>query len=706
MSVKKIALKNGVAFALACVAGIANTQEWTPNYSLYGTPGLVEMPSAVSAPDGELAASISGFSLQQRTTLSFQITPRLTGSFRYSHINELTGPGTGDTFDRSFDVQYRLFDETDYTPSIAVGLRDFIGTGLLTSEYVVATKHLNDKVRVTGGLGWGRMGSHNGFSNPFGVLDDRFETRPENDFGQGGVPSYNQFFRGDAAFFGGLEWKISPKLTFVAEYSSDGYTREVGNGSFDHASPFNFGLNYRPSDKFELSAYSLYGSDFGFTLTTVIDPKTRSAVGGLESAPLPVRVRSGAAKAARSWNKDALPDATLTAALTQVFATEGVELNGIEIEDRRIRVRYTNTKYRSEVQAMGRLARMLSQGAPDSVEEFVFEPMQRGVPMSSTVIKRSDLEALENQPGAVEEIFVRAETSDVVRDAGLVPVQPASSRFEWGLLPYGEITLFDSENPAAIELGVEASARYEIRPNIVLAGAVRKEIANNRKGLGEIKPSTLPPVRRNAPFYAVEGDPGIEYLTLSVYGNPAPQVYSRTTVGYLERMHGGISTEVLWKPVNSDFAIGAELNYSMQRDFDMLFGFQDYDVVTGHVSGYWDLKNGFHAQVDVGRYLAGDWGATVTVDREFENGWRVGAYATLTDVPFEDFGEGSFDKGILLTIPTDWATGQPTRRKITTKLSSLTRDGGARLNVEGRLYDVVRDGHFDDYGDSWGRFWR
>jgi hypothetical protein len=178
-------------------------------------------------------------------------------------------------------------------------------------------------------------------------------------------------------------------------------------------------------------------------------------------------------------------------------------------------------------------------------------------------------------------------------------------------------------------------------------------------------------------------------------------------------MFAGISTEVLYKPVDSRWALGGELNYVVQRDYDMGFGTQHfddlggpYDVLSGHVSVYYDFANGYHARVDMGRYLAGDLGATFALDREFANGWRVGAYATLTDIPFDDFGEGSFDKGIVVTIPTDWALGVPTRHRNTLNLSSLTRDGGARLNVDRRLYDVVRPGHRDALTESWGRFWR
>jgi hypothetical protein len=103
-------------------------------------------------------------------------------------------------------------------------------------------------------------------------------------------------------------------------------------------------------------------------------------------------------------------------------------------------------------------------------------------------------------------------------------------------------------------------------------------------------------------------------------------------------MYAGASAELLWKPVDSRLALGVEVNYAQQRDFDQLFGLRDYNIVTGHVSAYYDFGKGYHGQLDVGRYLAGDVGATLSIDREFANGWRLGAFATLTDVTSEDFG--------------------------------------------------------------------
>jgi len=129
-------------------------------YNTYGYPGLIDMPTAHGRPDAELGFTTSQFRNQLRNTLTFQITPRLSGSFRYANLYDIT-LSSGNTvdfrFDRSFSLHYQLAKETGFRPAIAVGLNDFLGTGLYRSEYVVASKTLTPRLRVTGGLGCGKQ---------------------------------------------------------------------------------------------------------------------------------------------------------------------------------------------------------------------------------------------------------------------------------------------------------------------------------------------------------------------------------------------------------------------------------------------------------------------------------------------------------------------------------------------------------------------
>jgi len=667
-------MASGCAVAALMASQQAGAQDLS--YNLYGVPGLIDTPNARSAPDAEIAATLGGFSLQQRGSFSFQLLPGLSGTFRYTGISEELGPGTDGTFDRSFDLRYKLVNETDVLPDIAIGLQDFLGTGDLSAEYIVATKTITPQLDVTAGLGWGRLGTRNGISNPFGALDPFFDSRPIRDraaFQEGGTVT-GQFFRGDMAVFGGVTYAYSDQLTFKAEYSSDAYVRETSNGTLNNRTPLNFGLNYTWKPGLDLQAAVLHGSELAAGATLTLNPRVREPVSGTEIAPPPIRVRPADARAAASWGTD---EDTLRDTLKEA----GITLHGYDVRsDTVARVRYTNDDFRSEAQAMGRVARILSAQLPAAVETFVLEPMQAGIPLSTTTLQRSDLERFENH------------------------TDPA---FTWGIGPFVNLIVFNGDAPLQLDFGLDLKASYTISPDLILRANLRQSLRDFPLAEETEAENDLQNVRTDSRFYGRDGHPVIETLTLSHYGRPGADLYSRVSAGYLEQQHGGISSELLWKPVDSRLAFGAELNYTAQRDFEQLFGFQDYDVVSGHLSGYYSFSNGFHAQVDVGRYLAGDWGASFSLDREFDNGWRVGAYFTLTDVPFDEFGEGSFDKGIRITVPHDFFLGNASRDRVETTLQSLRRDGGARLEIDGRLYDIVRDGHTAGrFGDTFGRFWR
>ena len=153
----------------------------------------------------------------------------------------------------------------------------------------------------------------------------------------------------------------------------------------------------------------------------------------------------------------------------------------------------------------------------------------------------------------------------------------------------------------------------------------------------------------------------------------------------------GAGAQVLWRPENSRLTFGMDIYQVWKRDFNRLFGAQNYNILTGHASVYYQSPwYGLNFKVHVGRYLAGDYGATFEVTREFLSGVEVGAYATFTNVPFSKFGEGSFDKGIILRIPFEWGLPIESQSAYELRLNSLTRDGGQRLLSDDFLYDETR----------------
>ena len=675
------------------------------SYSTYGMPGLIDMPAARSAPDAELTGTVFNFGDTTRTTLSFQLTPRLTASFRYAALEGLGG--VRDTlYDRSFDLHYRFLDEGRYKPAMAVGLRDFIGTGVYSSEYVVATKSLGPRVSVTAGIGWGRLATSGGFTNPLGVLSSKFETRPESTSRLGGQLESTNWFRGDAALFGGVAWQASDRLLLKLEYSSDAYRQEESRGAIERDSQVNLGLDYRWSEAVSVQAFYMYGSTFGAAINLISNPKRSVAPSGIHAAPVPVRARAPGSGRDLGWVTDPEAGTRTRGLLKQVMANEGMEVEALDLEADRVRIHIRNPRYDNTAEAVGRTVRVLTRVMPDSVETFVIVPVVQGIPASAITIRRSDAEALEHAPDGAEQMLARAQVGDAHGsrptrfDPALYP------RFSWGIGPYVRTSYFDPDEPIRFGAGLQFNAEWNIAPGLYLGGAVRHRLAGNIGDNARVSDSVLPHVRSDTNIYEREGETALTDLTLDYFFRPGRDLYGRVSAGYLESQYAGLSTELLWKPVQSRFALGTEINYARQRDFDQDFGLRDYDVVTGHVSGYWEMENDFHLQVDAGRYLAGDWGATFSVDREFDNGWRVGAYATFTDVSFDDFGEGSFDKGLRFTIPLSQMIGKPTRRQHNIRIQPLTRDGGARLNVNGRLYGIVRDYHAGGLERGVGRFWR
>ena len=278
--------------------------------------------------------------------------------------------------------------------------------------------------------------------------------------------------------------------------------------------------------------------------------------------------------------------------------------------------------------------------------------------------------------------------------------------FTYRFAPYTQLSFFDPDEPLRYALGAQLEADFQPAPGLTFSGQLRQPVVGNLDNDTRPSNSVLPRVRSDWGRYAADSDLRLSHLTADYQWRPHEDVFARVTGGYLEQMFGGLSAEVLWFPVGSSLALGAELNYAKQRDFDGKLGFQDYDVMTGHASVYYKTRGDYHVQVDMGRYLAGDWGTTLTVDREFNNGFKVGAFATMTDVSSAEFGEGSFDKGIRIEVPVSWFTGKPSRKKVTQIIRPVLRDGGARLNVRSRLYETVRDNRGRELAAGWGRYAR
>lgn len=717
----------GLVLTMSALSGFPVSGQAVGPYggiSAYGMPGMIDMPTATALPDGTLAFSLQAMPGTQRLTLAFQALPRVTVSFRYAAVDTLYWrERTGSVLhDRSFDLHWQVLDEGLYRPALAVGLRDFIGTGIYSGEYVVASRSFTPRLRASLGMGWGRLATHGSFSNPLGVLYDGFRTRPGGHSGGtdlGGQFEVGRFFRGPAAFFGGVEYQASERLTLLAEYSSDAYLEEEAR--LRHRTPVNVGFRYRLSDSRSVSGYVMHGSTVGIAASFALNPARLSRGGLRAGAPMPVQVRPAPASVAggtgadggfsTSWASDREALAPqLRAALGPALEAEGLRLDGLELEARRVVLRLGNRRHEVLPRALGRTARILTHALPPSVEEIVLIPVQGGVAGTAVILRRSDLERHEHDPDGSARIWASARLEDPLGFPGVralwQPLAEGRQAFEWSIGPFIDTSFFDPDSPLRADIGLRAHLRMNLAENFSVNATVSQRVWGDIEE-GEEGPPTLvgtrftPGVRTRSPLYSSDRAT-VNRLTLDYTLRPGPDLYARVTLGWLERMYAGVSTELLWSRPDSRLALGAEINHVAQRDPLSTLGVNDLRITTGHVSAYYDLGGGFQGQLDLGRYLAGDLGATLRLERVFASGLRVGAWATLTDMPFSVFGEGSFDKGITVTIPMSAILGQPSRATYATDIRSINRDGGARLNVPGRLYPTIQESRAGALQRGWG----
>ncbi len=670
--------------------------------SNYGGVGLLEMRNARFRPDGVLEAGTALRHQRRFHFLSFQALPWLETTFRLTERLDGT-TGAGMTNDRAFDVKVRLWEETDWRPALAVGLQDFIGTGLYSGEYVVASKRFGP-LDATVGLGWGRLGTAADGQNPLAALSPRFEARPR-DVDQGGSINTFQFFRGaNAALFGGLEYSLPPVwspwgevdgLRAKVELSGDALRDERGGWPArstglrgEAASRVNYGLQWS-NGWLDAGVQFVHGTDLLLRLSARLDP---DRVPKVERPPPP-------AMGARPEAPAADPEAAVAAALRAI----GFRPVRIRIEGQVARIAVAGGRQRTLARAAGRMLRAAQPHLPPGVERIVFSWRQAGVEVARLTLPRSAMEAAARGDGSAEEVFYASRLEAAgADDFGLID---GGRGFSWGLEPRFSTLFGDPSRTLRWQAQAVVGARAEFGHGLAVAGSLSQALAGNL-GNAPASDSRLPGVRSEAARYAREGETAMPALYGERIWGLGPDVFARVTGGYLEPMFAGVSAEVLWRPHGRAWGVGVDVAQVAQRDYDQRFGLQGYNVTTGHVSLYGDLPwFGMYGVARAGRYLAGDWGGTVEIGRRFRSGIEVGGFATLTDVPFRTFGEGSFDRGIYVRVPLD-LFGIETRTVTPLTVRGVTRDGGARLAVDNPLWEVTREGRARGFEEGFGGFLR
>lgn len=676
-------LRHGL-FLLLAGAGLAGA---APRYTQndFGGVGLLQTPTARMAPAGEISLNANRTDPYTRYSFSLQPFDWMEGTFRYTSIsNRQYGPDdlSGDQSykDKAFDVKFRLLQESRWTPEIAFGGRDIGGTGLFSSEYFVGNKRVGD-LDFSLGLAWGYIGNRGELDNPLGWIDDRFNTRPRSE-GTGELSS-NSYFRGRPSLFGGINWQTPwAPLSFKLEYDGNDYQHEPLSNNQKQDSPFNIGMVFKASDAIDLHAAFERGNTamFGITLHT-----------NFASRPAPAKVNDPApeplAERAAGRNADSVDWADVSRRVEQ---NAGYKVERITRKDQEVVVYGEQTRYLYPPEAVGRTARILDNSSDDDVRWFTVVDTKYGQPVVETSVPRNVFRDVANQERPLEDLRRTTEQNVPLPQHEELLYQQKPDPFSYNVgLGYNQ-SIGGPNDFLLYQFTADLDSEYRFSPSLWANGLLSVNLFNNFDNFTYDAPSNLPRVRTDVREYMTTSNVMLQNFQLNKTARLDQDLYGMVYGGYLESMYAGVGGELLYRPMNEDWALGANLDLVRQREFDQHFGLRDYQVATGFVTLYW--QTGFQdilATASAGRYLARDWGGTLDLSRQFRNGVRFGAWVTLTTADKQAYGEGSFDKGMYVSIPFDELMSSSTMRRANLTWDPLTRDGGARLSHYYSLYDLT-----------------
>ncbi|KAA0014676.1 YjbH domain-containing protein [Billgrantia pellis] len=655
----------------------------------FGGVGLMQTPSARMTPLGSFAFSMSRTEPYRRYSVFFQPTEWLETGFRYVEVENrryLAATGDRNNLDKGIDIKLRLREESRHWPQIAVGARDIGGTGLFAGEYLVANKRWHD-VDVTLGIGWGYLGNQEDFTNPLARLNERFQDRSGfSSGGDGGSVNLGSLFSGRSALFGGIEYQTPwEPLVLQVELEGNDYQHEPQRNHQEQSSRLNYGARLRLTDNIELRAGWQRGNTamLGISLSTNLATLSQA-----KRDPSPVALEPAPANHSADWP-------ALQRALDE---NAGIAVYRLRQNGTNVTVEGEPNRYRALAESEQRAGRLLHNHLGSEVKTFRFRWHERGMALRESVHDRAAMVAAATSSADFTQHHHGIYAHGALRPAeGKVLHETTPRGLTYSLQPQLEQN-FGGPDGYLYRLSASLDGEYRLGANDWLTATLSYTLDDNLDKYRYIGPSDLPRVRTHIGDYLAETDIGISTLQYTHTSRLGNDWYAMGYGGLLETMFAGAGGELLYRPFNSDVALGLDINWVRQREFDQRFDLRDYSTWTGHVTGYWQTDyEDVLAKVSVGRYLAGDLGLTFDVSREFDSGIRLGGWATFTDAG-DAFGEGSFDKGIYLSLPLDAFFVHSTRQRAQVAWSPLTRDGGARLARRATLYDLTEE-------RSMGRYW-
>jgi hypothetical protein len=618
----------------------------------WGEVGLLQLPSARFAEAGTLSFGLAHTKFYQHYFTTLQNFPWLESSLSYTQFKP----------DRSWNTRLntkiRLHQESAYLPQVAIGIRNFhkfSGSDKLAGEYLVASKQYYDW-DFTLGLGWGYFAT--GIS--------------KHSYNSNGIIHTNAWLHGTrAALFAGARYQTDiPGLALKLELDPNDHRYEAHDNHWLSRSPINVGLTYRPKTGIDLSI-GMSGGDTLLAQATLYTNTHRPTV--------PTQSTQKQRYTASRTNPDALQS------IVSDLKQSGFDSDYAQIKHQTLTIQVTRPNLTTTPQTLGRVARVASRYLSEKVvPKLHYIEQKKGLATSSVMLPRWSFSRAITHRGSPEEVWHH--TRLIPPPANLMPAESTDIAYPncagGSIVPKLLQHLASGEQHYYYQFQAQFSALCQLTPNWSLSGALVFNISDNLSGLlpSSALDTRLAAVRQDRLYYTSHG---VKDLTLNYQWKPNTAWYAYSSIGLLEDMYAGISTEFLYQPYDQPWAFGVDLHRVRKRGINQLIDLQDYQTTTGHLSGYYHIASrNLDIKLSIGRYLAQDIGATLDISHHFANGAQVGIYTTISEKSDIHY----HDRGIYLSLPL--TPLQTTHAQL--RYQFLTHNHGQAL--QHKLYPLTRNG--------------
>ena len=613
-------------------------------FNNHGVIGLINMPTARFYDEASFGITAYNGTPDQKITFTSFPYDWMEASFFYTNIqgkpycDQILNPiCQQDSKDKGFNFRFRLKEEGNL-PAIAVGFNDIAGTGLYSSEYVVASYGIKN-TDFHFGLGWGLLnGAKESYKNPLGYIYDGFYTRPNNFEDQGGQFQPSRYFSDKTVSpFYGISHAINERLILKLERDT---IKTPGLIGYDQAKKkYSLGFDYSLNSNFSIGASYERGNYASIKFLYKVNPKS--------SKKKYTYTKANTKKHDSKYVK-----------LVKHIENNGIGVNKIvELDD-----------------SIGLELTQFTHPNLEVIEEIVkFSAYDAGIDENiETNLKIANLTALEefNSNDGLN-IYTKNKKPGINTNTFL------------NFRPY----LAAREGFFKGALLLENNSEYIFSDSFFFSSNLKYSIIDNFDDLTIPPENTYPnQVRSDIKDYLNNMNNGITIgrAQFDYYKTFKPNHHFMISAGILEEMYSGYGFEYLYFQNDRNYAYGFEIFDVVKRDYRMRFGTQSYRNLIGSFNFYYrNYKTiPFDMKLSVGEYIAGDEGVTIELSRSFLNGTKFGVFASFTDVSSDEFGEGSFDKGVFFNIPIFGNFINYTWRP-------LTKDPGAKLIRKNTLNDLL-----------------